>query len=155
MERKMYKETRQMELKEAEKAFAENNHGILCVNGDDGYPYGVPVNYIYEDGKIFIHSAKYGYKIDAIKENDKVCFTSIMHAEVIPHKFTAEYMSVIATGRIHVVTDEAERRRILEQYIYKMAPNHIESGMKFVDGAIGKTELLCIDVEKLTGKANR
>lgn len=154
MERKMYKENRKMALQDAEKAFENNNHGILCVNGDDGYPYGVPVNYIYEDKKIYIHSAKYGYKIDAVKADNKVCFTSIINAEVIPHKFTAAYMSVIAKGTIRIVEDETERRHILEQYIYKMAPDYIETGMKFVDASIARTELLCIDVEELTGKAN-
>ena len=154
MNREMYKKDRQINQEAAEKLLAGGNHGTLAVNGDDGYPYSVPVNYVYDSGSIYIHSAKYGYKIDAVKADNKVCFTSIINAEVIPHKFTAAYMSVIAKGTIRIVEDETERRHILEQYIYKMAPDYIETGMKFVDASIARTELLCIDVEELTGKAN-
>lgn len=155
MDRAMYKKEREMSAEETSRVFALGNHGVLAVNGDGGYPYAVPVNYVYEDGKIYIHSAKYGYKIDAIQKDNKVCFTAILNAKVLQNKFTAAYQSVVASGRIAVVEDEAERRRILEQYIYKMAPDFIENGMKFVDAAIGKTELLCIEVEKITGKQNQ
>lgn len=154
MERNMYKANRQMTNDEAVKIFEQGNHGILAVNGDDGYPYAVPVNYIYENGKIYIHSAKYGYKIDMIKADNKVCFTAIINAEVIQNKFTAAYQSIVATGKIHIVEDDVERRSILEKYIYKMSPDFIETGLKFVDAAIDKTELLCIDVEELKGKQN-
>lgn len=147
MKRKMNKENRQMNEARLNEVIKNANHGILSVNGDDGFPYAVPVNYVYEDGKIYIHSAKYGYKIDAIRENNKVCFTIIISSKVIPEKFTAAYQSIISS-----VTDETKRRHILEQYIYNMAPNNIENGMKFVDACIKRTELLQIDITEITGK---
>ena len=61
---------------------------------------------------------------------------------------------MVAFGKISFVEDESERRRILEQFIYKLSPDFIEGGMKFVDAAIGKTALLCIDVEDIKGKEN-
>lgn len=50
---------------------------MLAVNGDDGYPFAIPVNYFYdqEQDKIYFHGAKSGHKVDALKKNDKVCFT--------------------------------------------------------------------------------
>ena len=96
MERKMYKEKRQLSAEETQALFVKGHHGILSVNGDDGYPYAVPVNYVFIDGKIYIHSAKYGYKIDALKQNDKVCFTAILNSQIIPDKFTAAFESVVA-----------------------------------------------------------
>ena len=45
MERKMYKEKRQLSAEETQALFVKGHHGILSVNGDDGYPYEVPVNY--------------------------------------------------------------------------------------------------------------
>ena len=47
------------------------------MNGDEGYPFAIPVNYYYDDaqGKIFIHGGKAGHKVDALKKDDKVCFT--------------------------------------------------------------------------------
>ena len=46
--------------------------GVLSVIGDDGYPYGMPINHYYsqEDGKLYFHGAKAGHKIDAIKACD-------------------------------------------------------------------------------------
>lgn len=138
----------------AEELFAAGNHGILSVNGDDGYPYAVPVNYVYEDGKIYIHSAKYGYKIEAIKKDNRVCFTTILNSQIVQTKVTAAFQSIVATGKIEIVEDEETRRHVLEQFIYKMTPDFIEGGMKFVNAAIGKTEILCINVEEMTGKEN-
>ncbi len=154
MDREMYKKDRQMNREEAEKLFAQGNHGILAVNGDNGYPYAVPVNYVYENGKIYIHSAKYGYKIDAIQKNDKVCFTAILNTRIEQKMVTAAYQSVVATGKIRLIENETEKRAHLEQFIYKLTPDFIEGGMKFLNGAIGKTALLCIDVEELKGKQN-
>lgn len=154
MNREMYKKERQMSSEATAAIFSKGNHGTLAVNGDDGYPYAVPVNYVYDGGKIYIHSAKYGYKIDAVKRDDKVCFSAILNSKMQQDKFTAAFQSVIAFGKISFVEDEAEKKRILEQFIYKMSPEFVEGGMKFVNAAIGKTALLCIDVEEIKGKEN-
>ena len=68
--------------------------------------------------------------------------------------FTAAFRSVVAFGKASFVEDEAERRRILEQFIYKLSPDFVEGGMKFVDAAIGKTALIKIDIEEIKGKEN-
>ena len=154
MNREMYKKERQMSSEATAAIFSKGNHGTLAVNGDDGYPYAVPVNYVYDGGKIYIHSAKYGYKIDAVKRDDKVCFSAILNSKVQQDKFTAAFQSVIAFGKISFVEDEAEKKRILEQFMDKMSPELVECGMKIVNAAIGKTALLCIDVEEIKGKEN-
>ncbi|NBI62668.1 5-nitroimidazole antibiotic resistance protein [Clostridiales bacterium] len=154
MKREMYKKERQMSEADVIKACQSGNHGTLSMIGDDGYPYATPVNYIYIDGKIYIHSAKYGYKVDCVNRDNKVCFSAIINAKVEQSKFTAAFQSIIAKGKIHAVEDEGERRKVLEQFIYKLSPDFVENGMKFVDGAIGKTLLLCMDIEEMTGKEN-
>lgn len=42
--------------------------GVLAVNGDGGYPYAIPINYLYDEeaGKIYFHGAKAGHKADSI-----------------------------------------------------------------------------------------
>lgn len=52
--------------------------GVLAVNGDGGYPYAIPINYLYDEeaGKIYFHGAKAGHKADSINKCDKVCFTA-------------------------------------------------------------------------------
>ena len=111
MNREMYKKERQMSSEATAAIFSKGNHGTLAVNGDDGYPYAVPVNYVYDGGKIYIHSAKYGYKIDAVKRDDKVCFSAILNSKVQQDKFTAAFQSVIAFGKISFVEDEAEKKK--------------------------------------------
>ena len=42
------------------------SHGVLAVLGDGGYPYAVPLNYVYEGGAIYFHCARAGHKYDAV-----------------------------------------------------------------------------------------
>lgn len=51
--------------------------GYLSVNGDGGYPYTTPVNFVYENGHVYFHSALQGHKIDALRACPKACFTVI------------------------------------------------------------------------------
>lgn len=46
--------------------------GVLAVNGDEGYPYAVPVNYRYleDEQKIIFHGARAGHKVDALRKCD-------------------------------------------------------------------------------------
>lgn len=62
---------------EVKELLRSSRRGILAVNGDDGYPYAIPINYLYDEDahKIVFHGAKAGYKVDCLKVCDKVCFT--------------------------------------------------------------------------------
>ena len=155
MERKMYKEKRQLSAEETQALFVKGHHGILSVNGDDGYPYAVPVNYVFIDGKIYIHSAKYGYKIDALKQNDKVCFTAILNSQIIPDKFTAAFESVVAFGKASFIDDGDEKLTALRTFIERFSPDHQEAGERIIHAAYEKTQIIRIDVEQMTGKAYR
>ena len=155
MERKMYKEKRQLSAEETQALFVKGHHGILSVNGDDGYPYAVPVNYVFIDGKIYIHSAKYVYKIDALKQNDKVCFTAILNSQIIPDKFTAAFESVVAFGKASFIDDGDEKLTALRTFIERFSPDHQEAGERFIHAAYEKTQIIRIDVEQMTGKAYR
>ncbi len=154
MERRMNKQNRQLEDAAAKSLFTKGHHGILAVNGDNGYPYAVPVNYVYLNDKIYIHSAKYGYKIEALQKDQKVCFTAIISAKVLPDKFTAAYESIIATGDVEFVTDQEEKMTALTAFIDNFSADFKENGMKFIAGAFAKTEVLAIKVQSLTGKAS-
>ena len=51
--------------------------GVLSVLGDNDYPYGVPMNFFYDenDNAIYFHCAKSGHKLDAINKHPKCSFT--------------------------------------------------------------------------------
>ena len=61
----------------AKALLQSSRRGVLAVNGDDGYPYAIPINYLYDDDaqKIYFHGARAGHKVDALRACDKVCFT--------------------------------------------------------------------------------
>lgn len=97
--------------------------GVLAVHGDDGYPYTVPLNYLYEDGKLYFHGAKSGHKIDSILRNNKVSFCVIDLEQNVPEKFTTYFKSVVAFGRASLVIDDAEKRYAVERLAMKFSPN--------------------------------
>lgn len=74
MFRPMRRFRQQLSDSECEQILKEEPRGVLSVHGEDGYPYGMPVNFLYEDGKLYFHGAKQGHKIDALKKDNRVSF---------------------------------------------------------------------------------
>ena len=74
--------------------------GVLALSGDDGYPYAVPLSYVYENSMLYFHGAKEGHKIDAIRTCDKASFCVVEQDHIVPPKYTTYYRSAIAFGRI-------------------------------------------------------
>jgi len=81
--------------------------GVLSVFGDNGYPYGVPINYWYseDENKIYFHGSREGHKIDSIKKCDKVSFCVYDKGIQVEGKKGLDYKSVIVFGRIKIVDD--------------------------------------------------
>ncbi|MFQ5714014.1 MAG: pyridoxamine 5'-phosphate oxidase family protein [Candidatus Scalinduaceae bacterium] len=91
----------------------------------DSIPYITPVNFVYDKGKIFFHSAPDGRKITNIMSNPKVCFEIDDAKSIIPRQSpcasTTEYKSVIIFGDIKFVTDITEKTYALNKLIEKYA----------------------------------
>ncbi len=126
--------------------------GILGVTGDDDYPYTVPVNYAYEDGKIYFHSANTGHKLDGIQRNPKVSFCVIDQDEIVPEKFTSYFQSVIAFGRAKIVTDEPVKQHAMELLIRKYSPGLEVEGTAEIRREWNILSVVEIDIEHITGK---
>ncbi|MBQ3940185.1 MAG: pyridoxamine 5'-phosphate oxidase family protein [Oscillospiraceae bacterium] len=88
--------------------------GVLCVNGDDGYPYAVPMNHWYcpSDGKIYFHGGKTGHKIDAMRRDAKVSFCVTDGGTPDPENWWLIFRSVIVFGRIEWIDSYEETLRI-------------------------------------------
>ena len=86
--------------------FNDNTSGVLSVYGEDGYPYGVPLSYVYADGKLYFHSAKDGHKIDAVRNNNKVSFTVIAQDNIVAEEYTTYFQSVIAFGTARILEQD-------------------------------------------------
>ncbi len=137
--------------KESVAILEKMTNGTLALHGDDGYPYAVPVSYVYADGKIYFHSATEGHKVDAILQNDKVSFCVVERDEIKPAEFTTYFRSVIAFGKARVLEDEDEKLSALRLLADKYS--HGEAGME-AEIAKGFNHLLMVEitVEHLTGK---
>ena len=126
--------------------------GVLALSGDDGYPYAVPMSFVYSDGKMYFHSAVCGHKIDAIKRCEKASFCIIAEDGIIPEKYTTEYKSVIVFGKIRIA-DGAEAVDALKLLGRKYAPDGShENLMSEINGSLSRVAVLIFDVETMTGK---
>ena len=125
--------------------------GTLALHGDDGYPYAVPVSYVYADGKIYFHTAVKGHKVDAISRNGKVSFCVVEQDEIKPAEFTTYFRSVIIFGKARILTDEDEKRLALNLLADKYS--HGAAGME-AEIAKGFNHLLMVEItiEHFTGK---
>lgn len=88
--------------------------GVLSVIGDDGYPYGIPMDHWYseEDGKLYFHCAKEGHKLDAIRACDKVSYCVMDKGFRKEGEWALNIRSVVVFGRIKIVDDEPKRIEI-------------------------------------------
>ena len=89
--------------------------GVLAILGEDGYPYAVPLSYVYDEdrNRIYVHGANEGYKLDCIKHHDKASFCVVNKDEPIINRFDTMFRSVIAFGKIRIIDDESEKRHAL------------------------------------------
>lgn len=127
--------------------------GTLALLGDNGYPYAIPISYVYADSKLYFHSALSGHKIDAIRNCDKASFCVIDQDEVHPEKYTTYFRSVIAFGRIHIIEDEQEKLETARLLGDRYNPNQEEALQKELEKGLSRMLMIRFDIEHLTGKA--
>ena len=129
-----------------------NTSGILALNGDDDYPYAVPMSYVYADGKLYFHSAKAGHKIDAIKRSEKVSFCVIDQDQIVPEKYTTLFRSVIAFGRAQLVEDLEEIRRVVTMLAIKYSSDFQDGIPKEIDSSIKNMTIIEMTIDHMTAK---
>lgn len=154
MFRKMRRFKQQLPDDEAVQILENGKTGVLAVLGDEGYPYTVPINYVYTDGKIYIHCANSGHKLDAIRACDKVSFCVIAQDDVVPEKLATRYRSAIAFCRARVLDEDEEKRAAAMALGLKYYDNSdvVEEEIKIYMKALTCVELT---IEHLTGKRSK
>lgn len=126
--------------------------GTLALLGDNGYPYALPISYVYADGRLYFHSALTGHKVDAIRQCDKASFCVIDQDHVMPSEYTTYFRSVIAFGRIHIVEDETEKLAIARLLGNRYNPHQDEALQKEIERGLARMLAIRLDIEHLTGK---
>ena len=130
----------------------ENTSGVLSVYGEDGYPYGVPLSYVYADGKLYFHSAKDGHKIDAVRNNNKVSFTVIAQDNIVAEEYTTYFQSVIAFGTARILEQDDEKRAAIEQLAEKYMPDLKEGRLQEIEKEFHRLCMIEVTIDSLTGK---
>ena len=138
---------------EAISILQKGTNGVLALLGDEDYPYAVPLSYVYHDNKIYFHGAKSGHKIDAINKCEKASFCVIDQDNIIPEEYTTYFRSVIAFGKIHIMTDPAEMRKAITILADKYHPTgSAEMRNAAIDREWAPLCMMEFEIEHLTGK---
>ena len=148
----MRRKRQQLSNEESTAILKKATSGTLALLGDGGYPYAVPLSYVYSDGKLYFHSALDGHKVDAIRNCDKASFCVIDTDDVKPRQYTTYFRSVIAFGKIRIVDYEEERLAAARMLGNRYNPGHDEALQKELENGFKRMLVICLDIEHLTGK---
>ena len=109
MFRELLRKKQQLAEAECIAILKTETRGVLSVIGDDGYPYGMPMNHFYNetDGCIYFHCGKTGHRVDALKKNDKVSFCVYNHGYRNEGEWALNVKSVIVFGKVEMIDDPA------------------------------------------------
>ena len=150
MERKMRRFKQELPDAESRQILTDGKYAVWAVDGDDDYPYAVPVNYVYDGEAIYIHCARQGHKIDSILRNPKCSMCIVDKDDVIPEEFTSYFRSVIVFGKAEMIEDDTLRldalRLLCDKYSPKIDPtDEITRFLKTVC-------LVRINIDHISGK---
>lgn len=153
MFRDLTRKKQELPFEEVVEILKNEKRGVLSVIGDEGYPYGMPINYWYdeESGNIYFHSGKKGHKVDAITSNNKVSFCVYNEGYKKEGDWALNISSVIVFGKIYVVEDFEQSMEICRKLSLKFTANmdYIESEIQKYGG-----NTICLELrpEHITGK---
>lgn len=122
--REMRRKDRAMNDEQIMTVIENNQICYLSMNGTNGYPYVVPLNYVYMDGMFVMHCAEEGYKMDCLKNDARVCLSIAAQGQILTEgripceSFTAKFSSIIAFGNIKIVEGE-EKIDLLSRFTGK------------------------------------
>ncbi len=153
MFRKMVRFKQQLPENECIDILETQLRGVLSVIGDEGWPYGLPINHYYcpEDGKLYFHSGKTGHKIDAIKRSEKASFCVYDEGFRREGEWALNIRSVIVFGKIEMVEDQAKAMEMARCLSHKFTDDEI-----YIDREIAHsgphTLVFALVPEYMTGK---
>ena len=150
--RKMRRFKLQLTDEEYKEILRVEERGTLAVNGDHGYPYAFPMNFTFDEtiGSLLLHSAKSGYKLDAMRRSDKVCFCLHDKGYSKTGELPRSFKSIVIFGRINFIGTTDAMMRILRKFDEKfetpeMVEKHLQSEAHIV-------QVLELKIEHMTGK---
>lgn len=153
MFRPMRRKKRELSDDLAKKLLHVERRGVLAVNGDEGYPYAVPINYVYDEDaqRIYFHGARAGHKFDALTACNKVCFTVYGNESIRKETWAPFVQSVVVFGRCHMVEERTRSMALLRLLARKYFPDE-----QLIDAEMMRSgeaaQVYEIEIEHLSGK---
>ncbi len=154
--RELTRYKQQLEESECIELLKNTKRGVLSVLGDNGYPYGSPINHYYdeESGKIWFHGGKAGHKVDAMRNCDKVSFCVMDEGRHAGDEWFLTFRSVIVFGRMELIEDWDTIAGISRKLSYKFTDDDA-----YIDEEIRKsgpgTLMYALTIENMCGKLVR
>ena len=149
--RPMRRFKQQMSNEECVTLLEQAPRGILALLGDNGYPYTVPLDFLYNDNHLFFHCAREGHKLDAIRRCNKASFCVLSDGKKEPDSWWYHFESVICFGRISIVDDTARTDALLRQIGAKYFPQGYDLEDDMQKNA-PRTFVLDLHIEHISGK---
>ncbi len=131
-------------LSDAQEIFVAFNHNPA--------PYIIALNFVHLSGKIYMHCAQEGQKLDCIKANAHVGFSAVADVEILPEKATTAYRSISGTGKAYIVEDISEKIYALDALALRYMAN---CEMPTPAKMLMRTAVIRIDIENITGKHSK
>ncbi|TSA17703.1 MAG: pyridoxamine 5'-phosphate oxidase family protein [Nitrosopumilales archaeon] len=138
-----------LEIKSKERLIEFLNQqetGRICSIDKDGYPQIIPMNFVFINDVVYMHSHTKGEKLENIKQNSKIGFEVDQSIDFLPSYFTHPtdasqadtlYISVVIKGTGIIVNDRKEKTLALNSLMKKYQPEggyeSINPEMKVVD----------------------
>ena len=154
MFREMRRFKQQLSEEECVEILKTQPRGVLAVLGDGGYPYTVPLDFVYDDGKLYFHCAKEGHKMDAVRSCDKVSFCVLDEGRQEENDWWYHFRSVIVFGRIRVLEDREEILEKVHMLGAKYFPSE-EYNQKELKESGARVACMELNIEHMTGKRVR
>lgn len=153
MFRKVRKIKNELDEKTTKEVLKKAPRGVLALNGEDGFPYGLPLNFYYDEDNntLYFHGTKTGYKIDCIEKSPKASFTAILEEGVSDDGWSKNVSSVVAYGLLEEIEDSDFARDALEKLAQKYYPSEdlVEENIK---ANFKNTKMLAFYISYMTGK---
>ncbi|MGI6590417.1 MAG: pyridoxamine 5'-phosphate oxidase family protein [Eggerthellaceae bacterium] len=137
---------------ECEKVLHQERRGVLAVQGEGGYPYAVPINFLYEPGHLYFHGALEGHKVDALRANPHASFCTWDAGYRKVGKRGLNVRSVVAFGTVRFLESESDARekcRLLGMKYFPDEPDYVD---KELERSAPRLLMLDLSIEHVTGK---